>query len=824
MMTKKSLISILLLLALHLNLFAAVVKGKVIDANKEPLEFVNVKITSKSNASDVYGSISNLSGFFIIEKVPAGEYIIEVSFMGYKTQTKDISIKDINDEVRAGAFTLSEDSEVLSEVEVVGQASQMRFDIDKKVFNVDQNLASSGASASEMLQNIPSVDVDNDGNISLRNSSNVEVWINGKASGLTAENRADILEQMPAGSIEAVEVITNPSAKFNPEGTAGIINLVLKADRKPGYYGSVSAGTSWIIGNMPGANAGFNFNYNSSKVDFYVNLGTRYMNVNSSSTVDRYTFASGSNKLDTLSYLNTDNLGNRTMLGMFGRAGVDIHLTPKQTLSFSGNARIHRSSSASDITYSQQNWDNAVPYNYNRITDDSHFRPQYGGAIDYLYKIDKQGSEIRASVDYYSNTRSRNGFTSQTGDLSNYKQLQLSEALSQDMKFKLDYTQKFNDNMKLETGIYGSWDKRSDPSYTWNIEDNGDSTQTLYNDFIYEEWITAAYATYGAKFGNFSMSLGLRGEYTNRDISTRDAADAAFDVYKDDYFQLYPTAFFAYAFPHEQELQANYTRRINRPRGWYVNAFRNTSDSTNISFGNPYLSPEFSSSMELNYIKTWDNHALSASLYYRATENVIQNVRFIDSEGIMNSTYENISQSQSGGLELVAKNKVARFLNLTTTLNGYYSAMSDVYYDTNLDGKADLLFEAQNSFSWNARMMANFLFTRTFTGQISGSYNSPRVVAQGSSKGQFVVDLGVRKSFLDRKLNLSFSVRDLFNSRSWATTTEGDNFWQYGAYLSHGTNFSLSLSYNFGNNNKKERRSQPSSDGGNNMDMDMEMY
>lgn len=822
-MIKKALFSFVVLMIFQLNVVAAVVKGKVIDSAKEPLEFVNVKITSTTNFSDVYGSISNTSGLFIVDKIPAGSYTIELSFMGYKTQTKTITIKDLNEEFRAGVFVLQEDSEILSEVEVVGQASQMRFDIDKKVFNVDQNLASSGASVSEMLQNIPSVEVDNDGNISLRNSSNVEVWINGKASGLTSDNRADILEQMSAGTIEAVEVITNPSAKFNPEGTAGIINLVLKEDRKPGYYGSVSAGTSWVPGNMPGANAGLNFNYNSSKVDFYVNFGTRYMNSNANSQTDRYTFETGSNKLDTISLLNTNTLGSNTMLGMFARAGVDIHLNKKNTLSFSGNARLHSHSSLSTVTYSQQDWDSDAPYDYSRLSDEQRNRNQYGGGIDYLYKIDTKGSEIRSSIEYFNSTHYHDNYTEQTGDASNYEQVQISDAAFQDIKFKLDYTQKFNDNMKLEAGLYGSWDNRSDPSYTWNLENNGDSTQTLYNDFIYEEWITAAYATYGAKFGAFSMSLGLRGEYTNRNIKTRDAADAAFDVYNDDYFEVYPTAFFSYAFPNDHELQANYTRRISRPRGWYVNSFRNTSDSTNISFGNPYLLPEFSSSMELNYIKTWDNHAVSASLYYRATENVIQSVQFVDTEGIMNSTYENISNSQSGGLEIVAKNKVARFLNLTTTLNGYYSAMTDIYYDTDLDGVADLLYESANSFSWSARLMANFMFTRTFSGQISGSYNSAKVVAQGTSKGQYVVDLGVRKSFLDRKLNLSFSVRDLFNSRSWATTTEGDNFWQYSENFSRGTNLSLSLSYNFGNSSKKDRRSDSSSSDSS-MDMEMDMY
>ena len=270
---------------------AAVVKGKIVDAGGSALDFVNVMLTSKSDKSAVYGAISDETGHFEVMNVPAGEYELDITFVGYQTIKRDVSVKSLSDQVALGRLVLREDAKMLGEVEVVGQASQMRFDIDKKVFNVDQNLAASGASASEMLQGIPSVDVDNEGNISLRNSSSVEVWINGKPSGLTEENRAQILEQMPAGSIEAVEVITNPSAKFNPEGTAGIINLVLKKDRKAGYYGSVSAGGMYNIGSpAPGAHVGANFNYNSSLVDFYVNLGARYMSHESDNVTDRYSF------------------------------------------------------------------------------------------------------------------------------------------------------------------------------------------------------------------------------------------------------------------------------------------------------------------------------------------------------------------------------------------------------------------------------------------------------------------------------------------------------------------------------------------------------
>ena len=364
---------------------AAVVKGRIVDAGGSALDFVNVMLTSKVDKSAVYGGISDEKGVFVVEGVPAGEYELDITFVGYQSIKKTVTVKSLNEEVKLGQLVLREDAKLLGEVEVVGQASQMRFDIDKKVFNVDQNLAASGASASEMLQGIPSVDVDNEGNISLRNSSSVEVWINGKPSGLTEENRAQILEQMPAGSIEAVEVITNPSAKFNPEGTAGIINLVLKKDRKAGYYGSVSAGGMYNIGSpAPGAHVGANFNYNSSLVDFYVNLGLRYMSHESDNYTDRYSFE----RLpmdsyddvrdqwgDTLSYLNTLSDSRRQFLGLFGRMGADFHITKKSTIGISLMGHGGTNGSSNLNTYTRIDWATMDTTIYERENHQNGMRP-----------------------------------------------------------------------------------------------------------------------------------------------------------------------------------------------------------------------------------------------------------------------------------------------------------------------------------------------------------------------------------------------------------------------------------------------------------------
>ncbi|MBO8439438.1 MAG: TonB-dependent receptor family protein, partial [bacterium] len=266
----------------------------------------------------------------------------------------------------------------------------------------------------------------------------------------------------------------------------------------------------------------------------------------------------------------------------------------------------------------------------------------------------------------------------------------------------------------------------------------------------------------------------------------------------------------SYSLPAGNELQVNYTRRINRPRGWQINAFRDVSDSTNISFGNPYLDPEYADAAEFNYIKTWEEHALSASLYYRHMSNMVRRVSYLGADDVMYSTFENISDGHSAGLEIVAKNKVTKWLNLTTTLNGYYSYLGDVYYDTNLDGTEDLLSPAQNTFSFSARIMANFIMPLGFSGQLTGFYHSPDVVAQGRTKAHYAVDLGLRKSFLKKSLNLNLTIRDIFNTRRWRQTTWGDNFWQYSEFASRGTYFQLSASYSFGNLSFDKRRTHES--------------
>ena len=796
-MMKKLLL--LLLFCLSTNcIFAATLRGTIKDAtSKEPISYVNVSIKDKNN-NLITGGTSDDNGIFTIA-IEKGDYLIDFSFIGYKNQQKNISIKQSNNSefVNIGTILLEEDAQMLGEVEVVGQGMQMRLEIDKKVFSVDQNLSAVGASVSEVLQNIPSVDVDGEGNISLLNNSNVEVWINGKPAGLTEENRGQILEQMPAGSIESVELITNPSAKYNPEGTAGVINLVMKKKTTKTYYGSVSGGIQWpTASKIPGGNLGASFNYSSPKVDFYANLGANYHNRISGNKSNRFSLI---NSTDTISLLNSSSQSQNNRLGFFGRAGIDIHITERNTLSLSGFGMFNKGNSATDINYTSYDYLTSpisLLRNYSRDNNGKNTFPVYNARLEYRHDFLKKGSFISADISVGNHGHSRTTDYVQidlisTDTTSNETQESSNKNLR--IEGNIDFTYKFTDKRRLEVGWESNFSKRQNSASAFNNQ-----TQTnidaFYNKFNYQEQIHSLYATYGDMYGNFSMQLGLRGEYMKVNATTITKTESINN--ERDYWQLYPSAFFAYTFKNNHELQINYTRRVNRPRGRQINPYRDFSDSTSISFGNPDLDPQFSSSVELNYLKTWDFHSISASAYYKYTDNVIQRVSYRNNN-VMENTFINIARQQSTGLEVVAKNQLWKRLNLTTSINLYYEKLDSANYISPYGD--EIKIRGQQNFSWNARLMANVMITKSTFAQITANYRAPRIIAQGRQNHDYSIDIGIRQTFLKGKLSLNLTARDILDSRKFRSETWGDSFYQKSEGYWSGRTIGLVISYNFGN-------------------------
>jgi len=793
------------------------IKGKIVDSESStPIDFVNVALINEKTQLPAAGVTTDAGGAFELPTVPKGKYTLRISFVGYNTLSIPLNVSD--KPVNLGVLKLQEDSKALAEVVVVGQGSQMTFDIDKKVFSVDQNVAAAGGSASDVLQNIPSVDVDGEGNVSLRNNSSVEVWINGKPSGLTADNRAQVLQQMPAESIDKIEVMTNPSAKYKPEGTSGIINIVLKKNRKAGYYGSASAGLIYVDKAKPKGNLGLNLNYSSSKFDAFVNVGYRAMDFVGGGTIDRYNLNSAGQTVSSM--LQTSDMG-RGFSGFFGRAGIDYHLSDNHTISLSGFGMAGSGYSSSSVDYRLFNYVNNVPEltpfrTFSRVGAGVGSRPSSSITLDYKFDIDKNGSNLTSSLTYSPHGRTGTDTIKQVenGLVTNHF-YQDYEGNNEELEFKLDYTKIFKNSEKLELGINAMSETRESPAYAFDLLNNKE-IKSYYNNFEQSEYNFAGYATFGSKIGKLTYQAGLRAEYFMRDWKNtyyeNDIATTPTTIPGEMYKKLnfFPSAFVSYSLPNKNELQLNVTRRIRRPHGREINPFRNYSDSTNISYGNPDLLPELSNAFEFNYIKTWDNHTLSSSLYYRFTDDVMQSVQFLNN-GTMENTTMNVAKSTNLGLELVAKNRLFKIVNLTSTLNLYYNKIDESSYASIYDPNIITRIPEQELFSWNVKSMANIILGRNTFLQLTGDYSAPRLIAQGEESASYAFDLGLRQTFLNKNLSLNLMVRDMFNTRKRTTITSGTGFIQDSQSYFMGRMIGITATYNFGNMKPKQAK-KPSTD------------
>jgi len=525
------------------------VRGKIVDAqSKEALEFVTVSVAKAGTTDLLKGTVTDIDGNFSIKGLDNGNYTLSVTFIGYKDVKKNFSITQQARNVNLRTLTIREDSKMLSEVQVTGQRAQMKFEIDKKVFDVDQNIAATGGSASDVLTNIPSVEVDSEGEVSLRGSSSVTVWINGKASGLSADNRGEILEQLPAETIQKIEVITNPSAKFSPEGTAGIINIVLKEDRKPGYYGSVQAGGD----NEGGYNASGNINYSSGKLDAYANMGYRHR---------EHEGGSESRREDPNGFLDQKGENTGENNNIFGRAGLTWHVTRADHLSANFMGMFGDGDRNNDIHYIQSRGLGPAPDQYSRFTTSGNDMRMMNFDVGYKHdfgeehNIDFTLSHHQWNMDGHSQYR-----TVRDEQTASY-QYQENENRSKEWEAQLDYVNKISENHKIEAGYKGTFERENSPVSTYGDEAHAELQHSLYNRFIYDQDIHALYATYSGRLGKLGYQVGVRGEYWKVNSESRNYAQE-FDgqaptLFEKDYFSLFPSLFRSYELPGGNELQVN---------------------------------------------------------------------------------------------------------------------------------------------------------------------------------------------------------------------------------------------------------------------------
>ncbi len=780
------------------------VSGQVVSKQSgEVIDFASVQLLDSKGKPLPIGTSADENGRFTISGVPDGTYILKVSNIGNVPQEREISVK--GGDVAVGIIKLADDSKMLEEVVVTGTASTMRFELDRKVFTVGNDVASAGSSASELLENIPSVEVDQDGEVSLRGNSSVTVWINGKESGLTADNRAQILEQIPAETIDRIEVITNPSAKFSPEGTAGIINIVLKKDRRGGYFGSAELGAN----TRGGVNANFNINWNTGNWETYFSIGGRTRH-NSNGSSSRRDYDNGL-------FLNSDAEGRNHGDNLFLRMGATYHLGDNDDFYANAFGMFGHRWGHTDTDYfsnlpgqwnynmnqSRNNGDNRgahVEAGYTHRWSDTHF-------LDAMVGFNHWGGPTWNSYLQHQEW-------DDNPDITDVYQEQDQNIHSNSIEAKLDYTNQLTEWLKLEAGYNGNYSHENTPVVTMQGTGLSDLAlnESLWNQFIYTNNVSALYFTLGGKYRSLSFSAGLRGEAWQVRAQSLAYGDTRENTptFKSNKFALFPSAFISWSLPHDNELQVNYTRRIRRPWGGQLNSFRNISDPTNISYGNQELQPQYSNAFELNYIKSFTSHILSVSAYLRTTEDCMNRISYLDGN-VMYTTTANAGNQTDLGCELVMKNSLFRnVLNLTTTANLYNNHVSDWLLDFYQDGKVFTVSgKGRNSFAWDIRCMAQVRLPWDISFQATGRYNSSQLTAQGNRGAGWSVDAGLRKSLG----NWSFSVnaRDLFDSRkmhsfSYGTDADGIAYVQENKRWRGGRQVNFTVKYSFGNMRAKRNK------------------
>ena len=709
--------------------------------------------------------------------------------------------------------------QMLDEIQVTGTRSTMKLKVDRKEFDVSSMITTAGQSATEVLENIPSVEVDNDGNVSLRGNSSVEIRINGRNSGLTSDNQAQILQQLPAESIEKIEIIDNPSAKFSAEGSAGIINIVLKKDRKAGYYGSVQVGAN----TRAGANTSFNINYSSSKLDAYLNAGYRHMENKGRNESEQDNLVNGVATSYERHYTENSNMGNM----FFGRAGVTWHVDSKNDLGLNGMLFTGKRKSNSSTPYYYGDYTGA-----GEVLRRIRLREEHGSGpatmfnAEFNYRHTFTDTHILDVVVSHNRWNADNENIYQDSiaylDTETVTEKYMSRPLnikSHNTEVKVDYENKLSDAVKLEAGYNGRFNRENTPQESYEAP-NWDGTglvedHVYYNHFIYDLDIHALYATVSYNLKKLSVMAGLRGEYWKVNTESYDwdqehGVEEKPAPFKKDYFQLFPSVFMSYQLTQTQQLQLNYTRRLRRPWGGELNSFRNTSDASITSFGNPLLTPEYSNSFSLNYLKQWDQHSLLVSAYYRPTSDVIQRITYRGAaDGQMYRTPMNVANSTSTGVELTGKNKIGRILDLTTNVNLYYYKLDAFAFD--IEGQT-VTGESRDNFTWNARIIAQLTLPWGISMQLSGRYNSRQVITQGYRPSQISMDAGIKKGFFDRKLVLSINCRDVFNSRKWESYTGSDTFSRYTLNKRRSRTVNFNLTWNFGNSQGKKKRDEQTND------------
>jgi outer membrane receptor protein involved in Fe transport len=743
-----------------------VVTGTVLDdSNSEPLMYASVVLHSMRDSSMVTGAITNEKGVFIIEKVPAGRYFVAINYVGYpRKEVNSIVVTPREPLYEMGIIRVEPSTSMLSEVTIEASRQLMEVGLDRRVINVDSELTAAGGTALDLMQNVPSVAVDFDGNVSLRGSSNVTILVDGRPSGLTGLSGSDALQQIPSNMIERIEVITNPSARYSPDGTSGIINIVLKKQREPGYNGMLSLNTS------PGNSytGSLNLNYKTGNVNFFANYSGRFNNMGGAGYNFRTSFLSDTTFLDQETVF--ENQMNSQNFGF----GADYQFNRFNTLTFSVmyNSWARLSDNLTD--YNSLSGDMSLVNFFTRSSGNDMDNQGMNYSLNYRRTYQQRLREWNTDV-VFSNRAMNFGednvqrfYDISRNPLNTVDLLEntITDGSNRMFSVQTDYIQPLGEDRKLELGAR-AYMRQMDSDFNFlNYDyDRQDwiNNPGLSNRFVYDEQVFAAYGIFSTMFGKYSLQAGLRLEQTYTQADQRTTSQ----VYKDDYLNLFPTMHLRRSFEKNQSAQISYSRRINRPNNRFLNPFVSYTDPYDLSFGNPQLKPEFINSYELGYTRFWQKTTINPSLFYRYTDGMITRFRTMDEAGIAYTTFENLNRATSYGAELILSQQLFPWWRA----NGTFS-----YYRQIVEGSGPMMEMQNDSYSWSARLVNNITMGRGWDLQVNGFYRSPVVMLQGEMKEMYSADLGLRKTVLDRKGTVSLRVSDMFNTQAFRMYNYGDNF------------------------------------------------
>ena len=787
------------------------IRGVIIDSQTlQPMEYANIAIFNKRDSSLVTGGITNQNGQFDISGLGFGVYYAEANFIGYeKVSLPEIRIIPNNQVVDVGKLPLNASTIEVAGIDVVAERQRIEYQIDKKVINVRQDINAAGGTAVDVLENTPSVEVDIDGNVSLRGSSNFTVLIDGRPSVLSG---TDALRQIPASVIENIEIITNPSAKYDPDGMAGIINIVMKKNILAGFNGIVNA----MVGTGNKYRTDLTINYRTKKSNLFFGADWNEDNSTGKFFSERETFRN-----DTSLFLIAD--GNRDFRrnGFNIRGGADLFLTEMATLTLSGTVGgfgNERNGGSNLHEFTRPGTANKYMINNNisnregnllntNVNFQQKFNEQGSHKLDALFYFARRVSD---ETEYQDELLSNSSFSSSLLILDKIRSSE--NEISNNMRFKVDYVKPTSNGNKLEAGVQSTFEWEEEVFDFDNFDTN--AQQWIINPLFtstmnFRHDIHAGYFTWSGKVNKLQYMGGLRGEYSFREIDHEKAANP----YTLNRFDLFPTGHLSMQATKSTQLMASYSRRINRPSGGDLDPFPSYMNQYTIRIGNPELKPEYTSSYQASIMQRFGTNFISGELFYRSTNNLISRIQELR-DGIVYMTSTNVNRDFSLGTEVMGNFNLTKWFLLNASLS---------VFNYRIEGELNGQSIDRESTNYSVRMNGNFRIADDSRLQLTAFYRGPSVSPQGEMSSMFFSNISYRQELLKKKLTATLSVRDVLGTSKFEGKTNTPDLKNYFRFERESQVVQLTLSYrinNFRQDRNNGNNGMNDSGGGGRMDME----